>query len=75
MEDEIITVNKQDFSIRKILGEDGWKTYQKTSDKVRDIARLKIRLDLSAMEIGFAKLNALTSNSATQSDKSEDLIR
>ena len=63
MKDEIINVNKTDFSMRKILGEDGWQIYQKASDKVRDITRLKIRLDLSAMEIGFARLNALTSNS------------
>jgi len=65
MEDEIINVNKQDFSIRKILGEDGWQTYQKASDKVKSIVRIKIRLDLSAMEIGFVKLNALTSNSSS----------
>jgi len=59
MDDEIIEVNNKNFSLRKILEEDGWKIYCKASDKVKRIARLRVRLDLSAMEIGFAKLDKM----------------
>ncbi len=59
MQDEIIEVNGTNYSLRKIIEEDGWKTYLKTSDKVRELVRLKVRLDLSAMEIGFARLNKM----------------
>ena len=59
MEDEIMMVNNINFSLRKILKEKGWKTYCKTSEKVRELARLKIRMDLSAMEIEFEKIRRL----------------
>ena len=57
MDDEIIEVNNTNYSLRKILEEDGWVLYCKASDRVKDITRLKIRMDLSAMEIGFARLD------------------
>ena len=57
MNDEIIKVNNKDFSLRKIIEEDGWKIYCKASEKVKAIARLKVKMDLSAMEIGFARLD------------------
>lgn len=59
MDDEIIEVNKNNFSLRKILEEDGWKIYCKASEKVKSITRLMVRMDLSAMEIGFARLNRM----------------
>lgn len=59
MDDEIIKVNKIDFSMRKILEEDGWNTYCKASEKVKSIVRLKVRMDLSAMEIGLARLDKM----------------
>jgi hypothetical protein len=59
MEDETIEVNGTSYSLRKILEEDGWKTYCKASEKVKSIARLKVRMDLSDMEIGFVKLDKM----------------
>jgi len=59
MEDETIEVNGTNYSLRKILEEDGWKTYCKASEKVKSLARLKVRMDLSAMVIGFARLDKM----------------
>ena len=58
--DEIIECNKQNFSLRKILGEEGWKIYSNSkSDKVKELVRLKVFMDLSAMELGFARIKKL----------------
>jgi len=57
MEDELIEVNNTKFSLRKILEDDGWELYCKASEKVKAITKLKVRMDLSAMEIGFARLD------------------
>lgn len=59
MEDEIIEVNKVNYSLKKILENDGWELYCKASEKVKAITRLKVRIDLLAMEIGFAKLDRM----------------
>jgi hypothetical protein len=64
MEDETIKVGETSYSLRKILEEDGWKIYSKASEKVRRIVRLKVRLDLSAMQISFAKLDKLMNENA-----------
>jgi len=70
MEDVIIRVNKTNFSLRKILKESGWKAYCNSSEKVRDLARLKVRIDLAAMEIGFAKLDKMFAESeAARNDR------
>lgn len=58
-DDEIITVNNTPYSMRKILGEDAWQKYLTMSDKAKQAARLIIRIDLSRMEIGFAKLDKM----------------
>lgn len=57
MDDVIIEVNKTPYSLRKILEEDGWKLYCKATDKVKALTRLQVRMDLGAMEIGFARLD------------------
>ena len=59
MKDEIIEVNNKNFSLRKILEEDGWKMYCNASEKVKQITRLKVRIDLSALEIGFSRLDKM----------------
>ncbi len=59
MEDEIIRVNEQNFSLRKILEEKGWEIYTKSSEKVKELARLQVKIDLSAMEMGLARLDKL----------------
>lgn len=71
MDDEIIKVNNINFSLRKILEEDGWKIYCKASEKVKSIARLKVRMDLSAMEIGFARLDKMFNESKPLSEQQE----
>jgi len=58
-DDEIIEVNNIKFSLRKILEEKGWAIYCQASEKVKALARLQVRMDLSAMEIGFARLDKL----------------
>ncbi len=57
MDDELIEVNNTNFSLRKILEEDGWKIYCKASEKVKSITKLMVKMDLAAMEIGFARLD------------------
>ena len=59
MDDELIEVNNTNFSLRKILEEGGWKIYCQASEKVKSLIKLKVRMDLSAMEIGFARLNKM----------------
>ena len=59
MDDEIIPVNGKDFSIRKILGEDGWEKYTKASDKIKACARIIIMRDLYQMEKAFASCDKL----------------
>jgi len=58
-DDEIIEVNETKYSLRKILEEDGWEKYCKASEKVQAFVRLKVRLDLGAMEIGFARIDEM----------------
>lgn len=57
MDDELIKVNNTNFSLRKILEEDGWNIYCKASEKVKDLTKLMVKMDLSAMELGFARLD------------------
>ncbi len=57
MDDELIKVNKTNFSLRKILEEDGWKIYCKASEKVKALVRINVRIDLANMEIGFVRLD------------------
>ena len=57
--DKIINVNNNPFSLRKIIGEEAWVTYNKTTEKVRKLLELQVRLDLSAIELGFERLNKL----------------
>ena len=71
MDDELIEVNNTNFSLRKILEEDGWKIYCKASEKVKSIARLKVRMDLSAMEIGFARLDKMFNESKPLEEQHE----
>ena len=56
MEDEEIEVNETSYSLRKILGEDGWRIYCKASEKVKSIVKLKVKMDLLAIEIGFLEV-------------------
>ena len=62
MEDEIIDVNGTSYSLKKTLGEECWRVYCGVSEKVKSLVRLKVRMDLSAMEIGFARLNEMFKN-------------
>jgi len=57
LEDEIIECNGTNYSLRKILGEDGWAKYLNMSDKAQGVARLMVHMDLAQMEIGFARLD------------------
>ncbi len=56
-EDEIIEVGGMKYSMRKVLSEDGWQKYLKANDKVKDAARLCVRIELSQMEIAFKRLH------------------
>ncbi len=59
MEDKIIEMMGENFSMRKILGEDGWKVYVNTSDKVKLITNIVVRNDLRKMQEGFYRINKL----------------
>ena len=48
-DDEIIVVNNTNYSLRKILEECAGKLYCKSSDKVKKIIKLKVRIDLLTM--------------------------
>ena len=61
MKDEIIEMMGDDFSMRKILEEEGWKVYQNASEKVRAITRIVVRNDLRKMQEGFKRLNEVSS--------------
>ena len=57
MDDKIIKVNETNYSMKKILGCEGWEIYKKTSDKVRALTDLKVTMDLYSMEKGFKELD------------------
>lgn len=55
-EDEIITVNNVNYSLRKILGS-GFNTYAKADDKLKRLVKLKVTLDLMQIENTFTRIN------------------
>lgn len=59
MEDKTIEMMGENFSMRKILGEDGWKIYVNASDKVKLITNIVVRNDLRKMQEGFYRANKL----------------
>lgn len=75
MQDKTIEVNGTSYSLRKILEEDGWRIYCKASEKVKSIARLKVRMDLSAMEIGFARLDKMFKEQKEVSSDSSNRLK
>ena len=58
--DKIIAMMGENFSLRKILGEEGWNIYIKASDKVKTITELVVTNDLRKMQEGFKRLNKLS---------------
>ncbi len=59
MEDKIIEMMGENFSMRKILEEDGWKAYVNASDKVKLITEIVVKNDLRKMQEGFYRTNKL----------------
>jgi len=59
MKDEIIEMMGDAFSMRKILGEEGWKIYINATEKVKVITNIVVKNDLRKMQEGFKRLDKL----------------
>ena len=61
MKDEIIEMMGKKFSMRKILGENGWNIYiNSKSEKVKAITKIIVTNDLRKMEEGFYRLQKIS---------------
>lgn len=47
--DSIMVIQGVSFSIKKYLGEEKYQTYLNSSDKVKALVRLKMRLDVGSL--------------------------
>lgn len=62
LEDEVIECNNKKFSLKRCLGDEAWSLYCTASEKVKELVKLKVFLDLSELEIGLAKIDKIMGN-------------